>query len=94
MKIIIDFLKNKNKRMMKNIIKETVDNYINKHLIKEYNATADVKYMFQTALENLYHAYNAMIQDVNTKHTSKNEFIIKQIEKDIRQLDKDIKYIH
>lgn len=80
---------------MKNkIIKETLNDYINEHILKEYNATDNVKMMFQEALNKLYQAYNAMIQDVNTKQSSKREFIIMQLEKDIQQLSKDLKYIH
>ena len=80
---------------MKNkIIKETLNNYINEHILKEYNATDNVKMMFQEALDKLYQAYNAMIQDVNTKQSSKREFIIMQLEKDIQQISKDLKYIH
>jgi hypothetical protein len=80
--------------MEKNIIKETINDYINKHILKEYNATDNVRMMFQEAMDKLYQAYNAMIQDVNTKQSSKNEFIIIQLEKDIQQLSKDLKYIH
>lgn len=80
--------------MEKNIIKETINDYINKHILKEYNATDNVRMMFQEALDKLYQAYNAMIQDVNTKQSSKREFIIIQLEKDIQQLSKDLKYIH
>ena len=50
--------------------------------------------MFQEALDKLYQAYNAMIQDINVKQSSKREFIIIQLEKDIQQLSKDLKYIH
>ena len=80
--------------MEKNIIKETINDYINQHILKEYNATDNVRMMFQEAMDKLYQAYNAMIQDVNAKQSSKNEFIIKQLEKDIQQLSKDLKYIH
>ena len=80
--------------MEKNIIKETINDYINKHILKEYNATDNVRMMFQEAMDKLYQAYNAMIQDVNTKQSSKREFIIIQLEKDIQQLSKDLKYIH
>lgn len=80
--------------MEKNIIKETINDYINQHILKEYNATDNVRMMFQEAMDKLYQAYNAMIQDVNAKQTSKNEFILKQLEKDIQQLSKDLKYIH
>jgi vacuolar-type H+-ATPase subunit H len=80
--------------MKKDIIKETINEYINEHILKEYNATDNVKMMFQEAMDKLYQAYNAMIQDVNTKQSSKREFIIIQLEKDIQQLSKDLKYIH
>lgn len=80
--------------MEKDIIKETINDYINEHILKEYNATDNVKMMFQEAMDKLYQAYNAMIQDVNTKQSSKREFIIIQLEKDIQQLSKDLKYIH
>lgn len=80
--------------MEKDIIKETLNDYINEHILKEYNATDNVKMMFQEALDKLYQAYNAMIQDVNTKQSSKREFIIIQLEKDIQQLSKDLKHIH
>ena len=80
--------------MKKDIIKETINEYINEHILKEYNATDNVRMMFQEALDKLYQAYNAMIQDVNTKQSSKREFIIIQLEKDIQQLSKDLKYIH
>ena len=80
--------------MEKDIIKETINDYINEHILKEYNATDNVRMMFQEAMDKLYQAYNAMIQDVNAKQSSKNEFIIKQLEKDIQQLSKDLKYIH
>ena len=80
--------------MKKDIIKETINEYINKHILKEYNATDNVRMMFQEAMDKLYQAYNAMIQDVNTKQSSKREFIIIQLEKDIQQLSKDLKYIH
>ena len=80
--------------MEKDIIKETLNNYINEHILKEYNATDNVRMMFQEAMDKLYQAYNAMIQDVNTKQSSKREFIIIQLEKDIQQLSKDLKYIH
>ena len=80
--------------MKKKIIKETLNDYINEHILKEYNATNNVRMMFQEALDKLYQAYNAMIQDVNTKQSSKREFIIIQLEKDIQQLSKDLKYIH
>lgn len=80
--------------MKKKIIKETLNDYINEHILKEYNATDNVRMMFQEALDKLYQAYNAMIQDVNTKQSSKREFIIMQLEKDIQQLSKDLKYIH
>lgn len=80
--------------MEKDIIKETLNEYINKHILKEYNATDNVKMMFQEAMDKLYQAYNAMIQDINTKQSSKREFIIIQLEKDIQQLSKDLKYIH
>lgn len=80
--------------MKKDIIKETINEYINEHILKEYNATDNVKMMFQEAMDKLYQAYNAMIQDVNAKQSSKNEFIIIQLEKDIQQLSKDLKYIH
>lgn len=80
--------------MKKKIIKETLNDYINEHILKEYNATDNIKMMFQEALDKLYQAYNAMIQDVNTKQSSKREFIIIQLEKDIQQLSKDLKYIH
>lgn len=80
--------------MKKDIIKKTINNYINEHILKEYNATDNVRMMFQEALDKLYQAYNAMIQDVNTKQSSKREFIIMQLEKDIQQLSKDLKYIH
>ncbi len=80
--------------MEKNIIKETINDYINKNILKEYNATDNVRMMFQEAMDKLYQAYNAMIQDVNAKQSSKNEFILKQLEKDIQQLSKDLKYIH
>ena len=80
--------------MKKDIIKETLNDYINEHILKEYNATNNVRMMFQEALDKLYQAYNAMIQDVNTKQSSKREFIIIQLEKDIQQLSKDLKYIH
>ena len=80
--------------MKKKIIKETLNDYINEHILKEYNATDNVKMMFQEAMDKLYQAYNAMIQDVNTKQSSKREFIIIQLEKDIQQLSKDLKYIH
>lgn len=80
--------------MKKDIIKETINDYINQNILKEYNATNNIKMMFQNAVNNLYQAYNAMIQDVSAKQSSKNEFIIKQIEKDIQQLSKDLKYIH
>lgn len=65
--------------MEKDIIKETINEYINKHILKEYNATDNVRMMFQEAMDKLYQAYNAMIQDVNAKQSSKNEFIIKQL---------------
>lgn len=77
-----------------NIIKETLNDYINKHILKEYNATDNIKMMFQEALDKLYQAYNALIQDVNIKQLSKREFIIIQLEKDIQQLSKDLKHIH
>lgn len=80
--------------MKKKIIKETLNDYINEHILKEYNTTDNVKMMFQEAMDKLYQAYNAMIQDVNTKQSSKREFIIIQLEKDIQQLSKDLKYIH
>lgn len=80
--------------MKKDIIKETINEYINEHILKEYNATDNVRMMFQEALDKLYQAYNAMIQDVNTKQSSKREFIIIRLEKDIQQLSKDLKYIH
>lgn len=80
--------------MKKDIIKETINEYINEHILKEYNATDNVKMMFQEAMDKLYQAYNAMIQDVNTKQSSKREFIIIQLEKDIQQLSKDLKHIH
>ena len=80
--------------MKKDIIKETINEYINEHILKEYNATDNVRMMFQEAMDKLYQAYNAMIQDVNTKQSSKREFIIIQLEKDIQQLSKDLKYIH
>ena len=80
--------------MKKDIIKETINEYINEHILKEYNATDNVRMMFQEAMDKLYQAYNAMIQDVNTKQSSKREFIIVQLEKDIQQLSKDLKYIH
>lgn len=80
--------------MKKKIIKETLNDYINEHILKEYNATDNIKMMFQEALDKLYQAYNAMIQDVNIKQSSKREFIIIQLEKDIQQLSKDLKYIH
>ena len=64
--------------MKKKIIKETLNDYINEHILKEYNATDNVKMMFQEAMDKLYQAYNAMIQDVNTKQSSKREFIIIQ----------------
>jgi vacuolar-type H+-ATPase subunit H len=76
------------------IIKETLNEYINEHILKEYNATDNVRMMFQEAMDKLYQAYNAMIQDVNAKQSSKREIIILQLEKDIQQLSKDIKYIH
>ena len=80
--------------MKREIIKETLNEYINKHILKEYNATDNVKMMFQEAMDKLYQAYNAMIQDINAKQSSKREFIIVQLEKDIQQLSKDLKYIH
>ena len=80
--------------MKKDIIKETINNYINQHILKEYNATDNVRMMFQEAMDNLYQAYNAMIQDVNAKQSSKREYVILQLEKDIQQLSKDLKYIH
>ena len=80
---------------MKNkIIKETLNDYINEHILKEYNATDNVRMMFQEALDKLYQAYNAMMQDVNAKQSSKREFIIIRLEKDIQQLSNDLKYIH
>ena len=80
---------------MKNkIIKETLNDYINEHILKEYNATNNVRMMFQEALDKLYQAYNAMMQDVNAKQSSKREFIIIRLEKDIQQLSNDLKYIH
>ncbi len=80
--------------MKKKIIKEILNDYINEHILKEYNTTDNVRMMFQEAMDKLYQAYNAMIQDVNTKQSSKREFIIIQLEKDIQQLSKDLKYIH
>ena len=80
--------------MEKNIIKETINDYINQHILKEYNATDNVRMMFQEAMDKLYQAYNAMIQDVNAKQSSKREIIIIQLEKDIQQLSKDLKYLH
>ena len=84
----------KKKIMKKKIIKETLNDYINEHILKEYNATNNVRMMFQEALDKLYQAYNAMIQDVITKQSSKREFIIIRLEKDIQQLSNDLKYIH
>lgn len=80
--------------MKKDIIKETINNYINENILKEYNATDNVRMMFQEAMDKLYQAYNAMIQDVNAKQSSKREIILLQLEKDIQQLSKDLKYIH
>jgi uncharacterized protein YpbB len=77
--------------MKKDIIKETINEYINEHILKEYNATDNVKMMFQEAMDKLYQAYNAMIQDINAKQSSKREFIIIQLEKDIQQFKKEKK---
>lgn len=82
-----------------NIIKETTNNYISNNIIKEYNATTEVATYFKQALDMLYKAYNAMINDINLNANnkmkySKNEFVVKQIERDIKQLTKDINLLN
>lgn len=78
------------------IIKETMDNYLNKNILKEYS-NHTVYQNFLNAIDNLYRAYNQMIDDVNQKSlegkASRNDFILKVIEKDINQLYKDIQHI-
>ena len=84
------------KKNINTIIENTVNTYIEKNILKEYS-NPTIYNSFMNAIDNLYRAYNQMINDVNMRvndrTVSKRDFIIQKIERDINELVKDVKHI-
>lgn len=79
-----------------NIIKENVNQYLSKQLIKEYNNIDLIQYL-EYGINSVCDAFNLIEQDIknhkNDWHYSSHEYIIEKLRNDIGELLKDIKII-